>query len=145
MRFTTVVLGGLLLGSAIASCAEGQTDGHNEVLQAMETLRVASLAGDEATLDGVMADDCTLVLFSGRLVTKPQWLSGIRGGAVKFDSITYEDVSIRIYGNTAVVTNIVNIKETFGGIPMSGRFRSTRVLVKSEAGWRFVALQSTGM
>ena len=144
MRSTKVVAA-LLSSLALAPYAEGQTNANNEVMQAMETIRAASLARDVAQLDAVMADDCTLVLFSGRLITKPQYLSAVGGGSVEFDSLTYEDVSIRIYGNTVVVTNIVNIKERIAGIAMSGRYRSTRVLVKSEAGWRFVALQSTGM
>jgi ketosteroid isomerase-like protein len=141
MRST--VIGVLLLVSVAARSTEAQTEAHNEVMLAMEAVRLAALAGDAEKLDAVMSDDCTLVLASGRLVAKPQYLAVVRGGALAFEALTYEDVVIRVYANTAVVTHILNINERIGGVPTSGRFRSTRVLVKGERGWRFVAFHST--
>jgi ketosteroid isomerase-like protein len=142
----TAMMLGLVLVLSVITRAGAQTDAQSEVSQAMEALRQASLANDAEKLHALLADDCTLVLVSGRLVTKPQYLSFVRGGSIVFDALSYEDVVIRVYGSAAVVTHILNIKERIGGAaPTTGRFRSTRVLVKSERGWRFVAFQSSFM
>jgi ketosteroid isomerase-like protein len=80
----------------------------------------------------------TFVTATGRLITKPQYLRAVRGRMLVVDHLTFEDVAIRIYGNTAVVTHVTDIKERIGGAPSGGRFRTTRVLVKDGSGWRLV-------
>jgi ketosteroid isomerase-like protein len=144
MRFP-MLLGLLLLLSVVAPPTHAQTEAHNEVMQALEALRLAALAGDADKQDALMSDDCTLVVVSGRLITKPQYLSFVRGGMVVVDALTYEEVVIRVYGSTAVVTHVLNVEERIDGAAGGGRFRATRVLVKGDAGWRFVAFQSTAM
>lgn len=140
MRF-----GLLLLLFVVAPSAEAQTEAHSEVAQALEALRLAALANDADKLDALLSDDCTLIVGPGRLVMKPQYVAFVRGGSIIIDALAFEDVAIRVYGNTAVVTLVVDIRERVGGAPTAGRFRSTRVLVKGDRGWRFVAVQGTRM
>ena len=141
---SVALLGVLLVLLAVARPVHAQTEAHNEVTQAMEAFRQASLANDADRLDALMADDCTVILVTGRLVMKPQFLAVVRGGSLAIDAFSYDDVAVRIYGNTAVVTHILHIKERISGAPVTGRFRSTRVLLKGDRGWRFVAIHSTG-
>lgn len=141
----SMMFGLLLLLSVVVPPAEAQTEAHNEVAQALEALRLAALANDADKLDSLMSDDCTLIVGSGRLVMKPQYLAFVRGGSIVFDALSFEDVAIRVYGNTAVVTHVVDIKERLAGAATGGRFRTTRVLVKGDRGWRMVAIQSTRM
>ena len=138
--FMLIVLLALVIGRAAA-----QTDTHQQVTDAMEAVRQAALAGDADKIDELMADDCTFVNVSGRLITKQQYVGAVRARMVIVEALTYEDVAIRIYGNTAVVTLVTNIKERISGAEAGGRFRSTRMLVKDERGWRFVAVHATRM
>lgn len=123
---------------ALLGYAEGNA--HEELSQALESLRQATLAGDAEKIDALMADDCTFVTATGRLITKPQYVAAIRGRMLVVDQVTFEDIAIRFYGNTAVVTHVTEIKERIGGAPSGGRFRTTRVLVKDGPAWRLVAV-----
>jgi ketosteroid isomerase-like protein len=118
---------------------------HDEVSQALENLRQATLAGDADKLADLLADDLTFVTATGRLITKPQYLRAVRGRMLVVDVLTFEDVAIRLYGTTAVVTHVTDIKERIGGAPSGGRFRTTRVLVKDGSGWRLVAVHGAPM
>ena len=138
---TAVIL--LAVICALRGYAEGNT--HEEVSQALESLRQATVAGDAEKIDALMADDCTFITGTGRLVTKPQYLRAIRGRMLVVDLLTFEDVAIRIYGNTAVVTHVTEIKERIGGAPSGGRSRTTRVFVKDGSRWRLVALHGAPM
>ena len=122
-----------------------EASSHDEVSQALESLRQATLAGDADKLGALLADDLTFVTATGRLITKPQYLRAVRGRMLVVDHLTFEDVAIRIYGNTAVVTHVTDIKERIGGAPSRGRFRTTRVLVKDGSGWRLVAVHGAPM
>jgi len=135
----------LVLLAVVAARADAQTETRAAVSQALEAFRQASLANDASTLDMLMTDDCTAIVGPGLLVTKPQLLSALRDGSFIFDELTFDDVVIRIYGNTAVVTHVMNIKERLSGTPLAGRYRTTRVFVNGDGGWRLIAFQNTLM
>jgi ketosteroid isomerase-like protein len=135
----------LVLLVVVAGRADAQTETHAAVSQALEAFRQASLANDASKLDTLMADDCTAIVGPGLLVTKPQLLSALRDGSLIFDEVTFDDVVIRIYGSTAVVTHVMNIKERLSGTPLAGRYRTTRVFFNADGGWRLIAFQNTLM
>jgi uncharacterized protein (TIGR02246 family) len=142
MRIATTLC---LLLLAVARSADAQSEAHTAVSQALEAFRQASLANDASKLDALMADDCTAIVGPGLLVTKPQLLSALRDGSLVFDEVTFDDIVIRVYGNTAVVTHVMNIKERLSGTPLAGRYRTTRVFINADAGWRLIAFQNTLM
>jgi uncharacterized protein (TIGR02246 family) len=99
----------------------------------------AQIHADAATLDRIYADDFIGVGPSGTVRTKPQVLSDFTSGELKFQSITTDEVRIRIYGNTALETGrSTMIGEDKGkAVPRDNRF--TRVWVKQHGRWRLVA------
>jgi uncharacterized protein (TIGR02246 family) len=145
MRITMALCPLLLLLAVVAPCADAQTGPHTAVWQALEAFRQASLANDASKLDTLVADDCTAIVGPGLLVTKPQLLSAVRDGSLIVDEVTFDDIVIRIYGNTAVVTHVMNIKERLSGTPLAGRYRTTRVFLNADGGWRLIAFQNTLM
>lgn len=140
-----MMLGVALLLSVVAVHADAQTEAHHAVSQTIEAIRRASLANDAAQLDALMADDCIAIVGPGLLVTKPQFLSAIRDGSLVFVALTFGEVVIRIYGNTAVVTHVTDMKERIRGTLSPGRYMTMRVLVNGDRGWRLVAFQNTAM
>ena len=140
LRISAISLAALcVLGGRVEASA------HEEVSQALEHLRQATLAGDADKLDALLGDDLTFITATGRLITKSQYVKAVRGRMLLVDLLTFEDVAIRVYGDTAVVTHVTEIKERIGGAPAGGRFRTTRVLVKDSRGWRLVAVHGAPM
>jgi len=81
-----------------------------EVLQAVEKYRSAILKRDTAALEQIWADDYTFVNGAGEMLSKAQRLQNIKSGATSLDSVTQgDDVKVRIYRDTAVVTSRVTI------------------------------------
>ena len=90
-------------------------------------------------LNRIYADDFIGVGPSGTVRTKPQVISDFTSGDLKFQSITTDDVQVRVYENTAVETG----RSTMIGqdknkvVPRDNRF--TRVWVKQHGSWQLVA------
>lgn len=99
----------------------------------------AQIHADKAALDRIYAPDFIGIGPSGTVRTKPQVLADFTSHDLVFQSITTDDVRIRVYGNTAVETGrSTMIGEDKGKtVPRDNRF--TRVWVKQQGEWRLVA------
>ena len=146
MRQTLVIA--VLVFTAAASVALGQKqsarrDSKRSVEQAIRQVdheRIqAQLEADAVALDRIYADDFIGIGPSGTVRTKAQVISDFTSGDLKFQSITTDDVQVRVYGNTAVETgrSIMNGQDKGQTVPRDTRF--TRVWVKQQGRWRLVA------
>src|SRR5215212_4292870 len=70
----------------------------------------ALVKNDSGALDRIMADDYTFTNSEGQVLGKQQGLEGI-----VFESATVEDLKVRLYGDTAVVTGATTFKGSFMG------------------------------
>ncbi|MFC3550421.1 nuclear transport factor 2 family protein [Lysobacter cavernae] len=101
------------------------------------------LKSDTAGLDRLIADDWLLTHSDGRTQTKPDYLEELRTRSRSNQAIGNEDVVLRRYGDTAVVTGTSVQSGVSKGQPWSGRFRFTRVWVQRDGQWRMVASHSS--
>src|ERR1041385_8514033 len=99
----------------------------------------AQIHEDAAALDRIYADDFIGIGPSGTVRTKPQVLADFTSHDLSFQSITTDEVRIRVYGNTVVETGrTTTIGQDKGKVvPRDNRF--TRVWVKGQGQWRLVA------
>jgi ketosteroid isomerase-like protein len=139
-----------LLLSAFAQSATPQESGNSnseqEVRQMIEKYRAALLRRDIPTLEKIWADDYVFVNAAGEVMTKAQRLVHLKSGATKLESINEEEnITVRVYENSAVGTSRVTIKGQYSGQPASGQYRSTHVWVKGPTGWQLVANQLTAL
>ena len=105
---------------------------------------VGSYAKNDAAIPArILADDFTFVSPFGAILTKEQRLGEIKPGGVHFDSYAVDDVKVRVYGDTAVVTNQSTVAGKLGDQDLSGQYRVTSVFVKKGGNWQLVAAQST--
>jgi uncharacterized protein (TIGR02246 family) len=105
---------------------------------------VSSYAKNDAAVPArILADDFTFTTPFGELMTKAQRLAEIKPGGIQFDSYTADDVNVRVYGDTAVVTNRASLTGKRGDQDLSGQYRVTSVFVKKGGNWQLVAAQST--
>ena len=123
-----------------------QTTDEQEVRQMIQKYRSALLQRDIPMLEKIWADDYVFVNASGEVLTKAQRLSNLKSGATSLDSINEEEnITVRVYQNSAVVTSRVTLKGQYSGKQISGQYRSTLVWVKGPAGWQLVSNQLTAL
>src|SRR5262249_23371570 len=86
--------------------ATGHRRGSTEqVIRQLDHERIqAQINADAAALERIYAADFIGIGPSGAVRTKPQVLADFTSGELKFQSITTDEVQVRIYGNTAVAT-----------------------------------------
>src|ERR1043165_3624571 len=99
----------------------------------------AQIHADAAALKRIYADDFIGVGPSGTLRTKPQVISDFTSGNLKFQSITTDDVQVRVYGDAAVETGRSTMDGQDKGKAVPHETRFTRVWVKQQGRWRLVA------
>src|SRR6478609_12017433 len=111
-----------------------------EAIRKLDNERIqAQIHADATALDRIYAADFIGVGPSGTVRTKPQVILDFTSGDLKFQSITTDEVQVRVYGNTAVETG----RSTMIGqdknkvVPRDNRF--TRVWVKLHGSWKLVA------
>ena len=99
----------------------------------------AQIHADAAALERIYADDFIGIGPSGTVRTKPQVLVDFTSHDLKFQSITTDDVRIRVYGNTVVETGRSTMVGQDKGrvVPRDNRF--TRVWVRRQGRWQLVA------
>ena len=113
------------------------------VRQAEKAWADATMKGDAAALERVLADDLTYTHSSGRSETKAEFINALRSGAMKYEAIEYGEMKVRVYGNTAILTTDAKVKVVSRGQPNSFQLRLLHVYVKNKPGWQLTAHQST--
>lgn len=109
-----------------------------DVKKFISDLGAALSKNDTAALEKMYADDYTFVSPEGEVQTKAQRIDAMKSGAMKFESLSFNDVKVRTYGDTAVVAAKTSAKSTVNGKDNSGTSTATIVLVKGKDGWRVV-------
>ena len=111
-----------------------------QVIRQLDHERIqAQIDADRVALDRIYADDFIGIGPSGTVRTKPQVLADFTSHDLKFQSITTDEVRIRVYGNTVVETGRSTMVGQDKGrvVPRDNRF--TRVWVRRQGRWQIVA------
>ena len=143
MRLLVTAVLALALTSIVMAQEQSAGTQSSSIEQAIKQLddeRIqAQVGADAAALDRIYADDFIGVGPSGTVRTKKQVISDFTSGTLKFQSITTDEVQVRVYENTAVETGLstMNGKDKGTAVPRNTRF--TRVWVKQQGRWRLVA------
>jgi len=141
--FVTSVLIFTTASTAIAqeqSARSEQNMSVEQVIRQLDGARIqAQIDADAVALDRIYADDFVGIGPSGTVRTKPQVIADFTSGDLKFQSITTDDVRLRVYGDTAVETGRSTMigQDKGKAVPRENRF--TRVWIKQAGRWRLVA------
>lgn len=131
-----------LLLLAVSFTAFGQTAGkkpsqdekvEQDLAQLDRQWAEIAVRGDMAAFDRIFADDYTSTHSNGRVMTKAEEKAYVTSAISnsKFAAITTDDVKVRVYGDTAVITGRVTVKGRSGSERQS---RYTTVWVKQRWG-----------
>lgn len=115
-------------------------------LKKMTTDTAASLVkNDVAAMEKVYGENYQFVGPDGSVANRTQRLDAMKSGDTKYESITYDDISVRTNpeGTGAIVISKATVKGKNMGKAVDGQFRVTHVWSKTKDGWRMVNGQTT--
>jgi ketosteroid isomerase-like protein len=115
-----------------------------KAVAALDTQYQAAVkANDAVTMDRILADDYVLVTGSGKQYTKADLLTEARNGRIRYEHQEDTEQTVRVWGDTAVVTAKLWEKGSDEGKPFdyTGWFSDT--YVRTPTGWRYAFGQSS--
>jgi ketosteroid isomerase-like protein len=130
--------------------AWAQRDKMDEAEQAVREqerkYRDAVMKQDVAALGRILADDFVATSSRGEIRDKAKEIDDIKPSPdYKMEAFNLDDMSVRIFGDTAIVTGRSTLQVAFRGNSSTSVFRYTRVYVKRNGRWQAVAQQLTRM
>jgi ketosteroid isomerase-like protein len=117
----------------------GRTVDH-PVIELGRRWAAAEQSADIETLDALAVDDFRLVGPLGFVLDKTQWLDRYRNGDFTTTSLSWDEVQVREYGDTAVAIGRQTQQAAYRGQPSDGQFRVTHLAVRESAGWRLAGM-----
>jgi ketosteroid isomerase-like protein len=104
----------------------------------------ARVEADVATLDRILAPDWTVTHGDGTINTKAEYLADLKSGARQFSAdVKEDDLTVRVYGDTAVASGLSDSTVTYNGKPSGGALRFTRVYVRRDGRWVMIVSHAT--
>jgi uncharacterized protein (TIGR02246 family) len=104
----------------------------------------AMMRGDAETLDRVMADD---FFFTYPLEgdDKAQFIADVTSGDLKIAHITREQINVRVFDHTAVLTARDSATWLYHGRELSGHYKILSVFTRRSGRWQLCAVQACPM
>ena len=123
----------------------GQAPGTMEesVIAAERQWAAAMVARDLPALRDIFADDLVYVHGSGAVETKAEFLEKLATGARAYTHITPLEPRARVYGDTAVVADLLDVGVVSGEQRLTVRVRTINVFLRRGGRWQIVAHQAT--
>jgi ketosteroid isomerase-like protein len=105
--------------------------------------QVAVKENDAAAMDRILADDFALVTGSGKLYSKADLLAEAHSGRLHYERQDDSNQTVRIWGDTAVITARLSEKGTDDGKPFEYQVWFSDTYVRTPSGWRYVFGQAS--
>jgi len=130
----------MLAGSAATAFA---ADDVKKIVADLDTqYQLAVKNRDWAAMDRILSDDFVLVTGRGKSFTKADLLKEARGSTV-YEHQEDTEQTVRVWGDTAVVTALLWANGTEDGKPFDYKLWFSDVYVRTPAGWRYVFGQAS--
>ena len=145
----------LMIAIGVSSVAFGQTKMSNDknaskkggdeqaVRQVVNELAAALSKNDVAGLDRVWADGYIFIGSNGAVATKAQRFAALKSGEFKYESVSFDDLDIHLFGDTAVVIFTVTSKFQANGQSSGGKYKTIGTFIKRKGRWTEISAQLT--
>jgi ketosteroid isomerase-like protein len=133
-----LVFVGLVLVSSIG-WAQGRSDAENKLTALENAWSAAQRDHDVKAIEALIVETFINTEWDGSVQNKAQFLQGIKDTSVKLTTMTNDDMTVFIYGNTAIVAGAYHAKGTRNGKPYEARGRFTDTWVQTSGKWMCVA------
>ena len=138
---TTVFAIGTLMMMTLAH-ASPQDDA--KAVAALDTEYQAAVKNnDAATMDRILADDFVLVTGRGKVYNKADLLKSARDKDAVYEHQEDTEQTVRVWGDTAVITALLWAKGTQDGKPFDYKLWFSDTYVRTSAGWRYAFGQAS--
>ena len=135
------IIAALVLSTASCALAQHRTTASAaQAVQQQDQERIrAQIGADTVALRRIYADDFLGIGPTGVVRKKAEVIADFTSHALTYQSITTDDVRVRVYGNTAVETGRSTMvgQDRGKAVPRENRF--TRVWVMKAGRWQLVA------
>ena len=127
--------------SGEATASHSKLEIEQELRQMNDDWVKALVRADRITLDRIMADDfCFAYPMEGD--DKGQFIGDVVSGDVRVESLTRENVSVRIWGDTAVLTGKDSASWSYKGRDFSGQYKIVHIYSRRNNNWQLVSVQA---
>lgn len=113
------------------------------VIQAEQRLAAAHITLDIATIDRLLHPDYRIIQLGGLQETKAQTLASLQRDNRHWDLAESDEMDVRLYGDTAVVTGRWRGRGRNGAKAFDYRARFLSIWVREGDEWRNVAYMAT--
>jgi ketosteroid isomerase-like protein len=90
---------------------------------------------DTATLERLASDDCQVVDPGGQVISARQLIADIKTGAMTVESARIDQLSVRVFGDSAVAIGLETEKSKYKDEDTSGQYRFVDTFVKRKGEW----------
>ncbi len=101
----------------------------------------ALVRGDAATLNRIMADDFFFA-YPMEGDDRGTFINDVVSGAIRVENIARENVFVRVWGDTAVVTAKDSARWFYNGRDFSGHYKVMQVYSQRDGQWQLVSVQA---
>jgi ketosteroid isomerase-like protein len=136
--FIFAVLVAFMPGTVAAASAD-------DIEQLEQKRSQAIIDGDMGTLDALYASEFFYNRAGGDTMSKSAYFGFLTSGDIKVRRVRREEVTIEVYGDTAVVTAVQHIDVNLKGQDTKVNLRYLHVWVNGPGGWKLVARQATNI
>jgi ketosteroid isomerase-like protein len=119
------------------------SEAEEELLTVEKEFADAIVSNDLEGIGRLVADDWIIIDPNAEVVDQTRFLEVIKSGALRHDMMESEDLRVRVYGDSAVVTAVTRTKGKFMGQEFSTQERATDVFVKRDGRWQCVLTHLT--
>jgi ketosteroid isomerase-like protein len=144
-----VLIAGLTVGIAVTQAAakrasHSSVDDDQKTVAALDAeYQAAVKINDASAMNLILADDFILVTGSGKTYSKADILNDARGAGTNYERNDEDVQTVRVWGNTAVVTAKLWEKGTTAGRSFDRKFWFSDTYVRTSDGWKYAFGQSS--
>jgi ketosteroid isomerase-like protein len=142
MKLRIVLIGALAMLAGVSATADSSVD--RNTVAALDTEYQAAVKNNDAdTMNRILADDFVVVTGTGKIYTKADLLDMARTKRVQYEHQEDANKTVRVWGDTAVVTATIWLKGVDRGEPFDWHVWFSDTYVRTPSGWRYVHGQAS--
>ena len=134
---STLLLSLLVAGAPVSMTPE------TEFIALEKVWNVAHVQGDAAALEGLWASDLVVIVPKMPPLTRDDAVSMARSGKIKFSLYDTSAIRVRLHGETAIVTGVMDRERERSGEPVHDHWQFTKVYCRQDGKWRVVAFHAS--
>jgi ketosteroid isomerase-like protein len=134
----------LMFRPATAGTSTNASPNDRSIIAGLDTQYQAAVKNNDAnTMAQILADDFVLVTGSGKTYSKTDLLNEARSGRIVYEHQEDSEQTVRVWGDSAVVTAKLWEKGTENGKPVDYTVWFSDLYVRTPSGWRYEFGQSS--